>query len=642
MSTRTLTHRLDSGLPLGARSRRLRGGIAAALALAAALSSAACTPVETDEPIGEARQAVSDGSGIFAFADGGIWRRGALGPGTGNDWYRSGTFNGITAAAFYNGELYAAAKDNKLWRRGALGPGTGNEWVEVGEAYNVVAMVEYNGSLYAAAKDNKLWKRGALGPNTGNDWSYAGDAIKVVGLAVLDGSLYAAAKDNKLWKRGALGPNTGNDWTYVGDAYSLTGLTAHNGALYAAAWDNKLWKRGALGPNTGNDWTYMGDANGVVSLASSPSACAIGEIRLASGQCVAPPMFDGRGGYHLCSRETGKVVDSDLLAVAWSGAAAQRWNITADGDALFAVQPRSGASFLTADVSSGSPAIPDVTLESASGDRNQKWAIFTADPASSPQPHLDRGYFKLQTLRDGTYVRPNQPSSAVPYDVSRGPANGQELWHLIAAQPSRAESGRFVVLREPDGVPWDHAEVPELTAYDTTFPATTPQKLIGDSPVPYFYVVDGDRAQQVKTSPYYRMSRYGYWTLMFSTHWDASPAPALYEASFTAGYTQETAATVETAMGLTVTGADSLTFGGSSAPLASTFSRDLDTFITQSATTVAPEVIDVELAAPPDVNYGYAGWVWTDRYVLERADGSVVLSWSVADPGVTFERVWQP
>jgi hypothetical protein len=134
------------------------------------------------------------------------------------------------------GQLYVTS-GNKLWKRGALGPGTGNAWSESGDALNVTAMTSHLGQLYVTS-DNKLWKRGALGPGTGNAWSESGDAYGVTAMASYLGQLYVTS-GNKLWKRGALGPGTGNAWSESGDAYLVTAMASHLDQLYVMS-NNKL------------------------------------------------------------------------------------------------------------------------------------------------------------------------------------------------------------------------------------------------------------------------------------------------------------------------------------------------------------------------------------------------------------------
>jgi hypothetical protein len=73
--------------------------------------------------------------------------------------------------ASHRGELYVVS-NNKLWKRGNLGPGTGNDWSEAGDASGVTAMASYRGDLYLI-RNNKLWNFSNLGFSTGHNAAIA-------------------------------------------------------------------------------------------------------------------------------------------------------------------------------------------------------------------------------------------------------------------------------------------------------------------------------------------------------------------------------------------------------------------------------------------------------------------------------------
>lgn len=153
-------------------------------------------------------------------------------------WREAGDAFSVTSMTAYRGGLYVTAND-RLWKRGNLGPGTGNDWSKAGDAFSVTAMASHRGELYVVS-NNKLWRRGSLGPSTGNDWREAGDAFGVTAMVSYRGELYVVS-NNKLWKRGNLGPGTGNDWSKAGDAAGVTAMASYRGALYLIR-NNKLWK----------------------------------------------------------------------------------------------------------------------------------------------------------------------------------------------------------------------------------------------------------------------------------------------------------------------------------------------------------------------------------------------------------------
>ncbi|MGK7902570.1 MAG: excalibur calcium-binding domain-containing protein [Hormoscilla sp.] len=93
--------------------------------------------------------------------------------------------------------LYVTAGQG-LYQRGAIGPGTGNDWTKVGEAYGVTAMASHNGQLYVTAYDG-LYQRGAIGPDTGNDWTKVGEAYGVTGMASFSST--GPAKEEQISKQ---------------------------------------------------------------------------------------------------------------------------------------------------------------------------------------------------------------------------------------------------------------------------------------------------------------------------------------------------------------------------------------------------------------------------------------------------------
>jgi len=145
----------------------------------------------------------------------------------------------------HNGQLYAFNPlDLSLYRRGKIGPDTGDDWTKVSTATQLTgtsSFASHQGKLYAIF-NNKLYRCDDIDSGTAQIWADVGDASWTAfnpdtnqntnqtpnGFAPYNGDLYALCVD-KLWKRGKIGAGTGNDWAAFGDTVSYGGLTTYNG-----------------------------------------------------------------------------------------------------------------------------------------------------------------------------------------------------------------------------------------------------------------------------------------------------------------------------------------------------------------------------------------------------------------------------
>ncbi|MFJ9713357.1 RICIN domain-containing protein [Streptomyces sp. NPDC101234] len=281
--------------------------------------------------------------------------------------------------------------------------------------------------------------------------------------------------------------------------------------------------------------------------------------------------------------------------------------------------------------------------------------------SASPGWHLEQ--FHLQPLSDqpaqrwllhdvtgGAVEVINDKSQLLvqPFSYSTDPGTPLQQW--TQADSPNADSQRWLfeiedeykpILDLPDATYPGIGDIHRMTDYSPTSSEKTESVEVGAMAYPFPLVKDPayDLRRQAKESPYYILRRYGFWERVFSyEHGGASDYT--HTEKTTVGLTTTDAKTVENTTSISVTAEASFGFKGFGASLSTTVSHEL------KVTTTHEEVKEHKREVTIERKY-FAGkrvtegiWYRSDKYVLERLNGTVVLEWTTRDPNTSIADAW--
>ena len=390
----------------------------------------------------------------------------------------------------------------------------------------------------------------------------------------------------------------------------------------------------------GSDWqeyTYSGVASPQVTFQVGRSGRFVkvqlqgtNALSLAEVQ-VLPPVVTDSQWHHLCSRETGRLLEGgggSYGLVPWSGAMRQFWKIEPSTGGTYRLQSRQDGTYFT-DLSYTDPfwgfVYQELGMTSAADHSSQRWQI----------PDAAGEYVTMLTPNLGEYMRD------IGGGISLGTWTGtaSDYWRIMPSEPSRTEAAELFQMR-PSAASDVIPAPPAMTSFAQP-PGTTAEVLLGDTAIPYMNVEDRGAAWQVKNSPYYRLSRYAFWKRVFYGEFEGV-VTTTKEAKEDTGYTLTSSRTVQESFNVTVTASASFSFGPASANLSVTVSRDLMTSETNTQEWAKSYKTTVARTNHPSPNRtALAVYLRADRYVLLAADGQEVTKWVYVDPNVEVERSFQ-
>ena len=180
-------------------------------------------------------------------------------------------------------------------------------------------------------------------------------------------------------------------------------------------------------------------------------------------------------------------------------------------------------------------------------------------------------------------------------------------------------------------------DIHRMTSFQPTASARTAQVEVGSMAYPFPFVADPafGRQRQAQENPYYILRRFGFWERVFSyEHGGASDYRHREET--TVGLTTTNARTVEDTTSISVTAEASFGFRGAGASLSTTMSRELRVTTTHEQVTQHSRVVEITREYQAGRRVTEAIWFRSDRYVLERLNGIVVLEWTTRNPNMSI------
>lgn len=306
-----------------------------------------------------------------------------------------------------------------------------------------------------------------------------------------------------------------------------------------------------------------------------------------------------------------------VIQYQWSGNNNQRFLLIRDDDGFYTVSAYHSGKVLDIALNGQIGLVGHLIQYQPHGRDNQKFRITANNAAYRVDAKHSGKVWDVDhaSNADGTHI--------FEYNWNGG-RNQQFLFQAVETVPLPVRQGR-----EPN----DIGDVPRLTSF-TAPPAEGPRVLIGETWIPYFLISDGQTPDSVKVkySPFYRLSRYSFWKLLYYFDFDSGvdmEQTFTYETGLTVGNTVE----VETVTGWTLGAEASLKFLDKWVPfkITGTVTRSTKTTVTNQVQLVTKTVNTQTRKYAAGPRMAEAAWARADLFVLTRTDGTEVLSWQIVD-----------
>ncbi|GAA1911347.1 RICIN domain-containing protein [Streptantibioticus ferralitis] len=258
-----------------------------------------------------------------------------------------------------------------------------------------------------------------------------------------------------------------------------------------------------------------------------------------------------------------------------------------------------------------------------------------------PSLHGPTQVWFLNQVSSGVFRISNEKSQLALNVKSYSPQPSAivEQWYLEHSQAWRfeVEDEYKAVLDLPDIPDTGIGDIHRMTSYQPTPSAKTDAVEVGVMAYPFPLVKDSafDRQRQARENPYYILRRYGYWERVYSyEHGGASDYT--HTEKTTVGLTTANARTVEETTTISVSAEASFGFKGVGASLSTTISQELKVITTHEEVKSHSREVTLERNYQAGRRVTEAIWYRSDKYVLERLDGSKVLEWTTRDPNTSI------
>ncbi|MGW7064758.1 RICIN domain-containing protein [Streptomyces sp. NPDC054904] len=263
---------------------------------------------------------------------------------------------------------------------------------------------------------------------------------------------------------------------------------------------------------------------------------------------------------------------------------------------------------------------------------------FVVQPLSAQPAHQ----WMLHDVTGGAVQVINDKSQLLMNVHSYSTAPGAELQQFTLASGANAASQEWIfeiedeykpVLDLPDSTYPGIGDIHRMTSYQPTPSAKTDPVEVGAMAYPFPLVKDPayDPKRQSQENPYYILRRYGYWERVYSYEHGGASNYTHREVT-TVGLTTTNAKTVEDTTSISVTAEASFGFKGVGASLSTTISRELKVITTHEEVKSHSKEVTIERIYQAGTRVTEAIWYRSDKYVLERLNGTVVLDWTTRDP----------
>jgi hypothetical protein len=145
---------------------------------------------------------------------------------------------------------------------------------------------------------------------------------------------------------------------------------------------------------------------------------------------------------------------------------------------------------------------------------------------------------------------------------------------------------------------------------------------MGEALIPFMYVKDGAVSNQLRTNPYYVLSRERYWTQIDLNEYDGR-LKRNQKITVKTGITETHSRSLENELSIKISADASFSYGPASASLKTEIQNRLKVTETSGVTESREEETVYEITVP-DETVRIVTWAMVERFSLKRGDGTLV------------------
>ncbi len=265
----------------------------------------------------------------------------------------------------------------------------------------------------------------------------------------------------------------------------------------------------------------------------------------------------------------------------------------------------------------------------AGGDRNVWQYPVTELGGNNPD-----GFRWSVEAQDGAFRIVNLASGFALLAGSYG-ANGDKLvWQYPTSEVGSNEDAFLWDLQEtgegfkvPELRPGEDSgtsalDVPRLTSMKDVPASTSHSWVMGEALIPFMYVRDGAVSNQLRTNPYYVLSRERYWNQIALNEYDGR-LKRNEKITIKTGITETHSRSLENELSIKISADASFSYGPASASLKTEIANRLKVTETSGVTESREEETVSEITVP-DETVRIVTWAMVERFSLKRGDGTLV------------------
>ncbi|MCM3902309.1 MAG: hypothetical protein ND866_11430 [Pyrinomonadaceae bacterium] len=165
-------------------------------------------------------------------------------------------------------------------------------------------------------------------------------------------------------------------------------------------------------------------------------------------------------------------------------------------------------------------------------------------------------------------------------------------------------------------------DVPRLTSMKDVPVSKSESWVMGEALIPFMYVKDGAVSNQLRTNPYYVLSRERYWSQVELNEYDGR-LQRKEKVTVKTGITETQSRSLENELGIKISADATLSYGVASATLKTEIENRLKVTETSGVTKSREEETVFEITVP-DETVRIVTWAMVERFSLKRGDDSLV------------------
>lgn len=266
----------------------------------------------------------------------------------------------------------------------------------------------------------------------------------------------------------------------------------------------------------------------------------------------------------------------------------------------------------------------------AGGDR-QVWQY----PVTELNGNNPDGFkWNLEVAQNGAFRIVNVASGFALLAGSYGANEDRLVWQYPASEVGSNENAFLWTLQEtgegfkvPELRPGEDdgakaLDVPRLRSMKDVPVSKSESWVMGEALIPFMYVKDGAVSNQLRTDPYYVLSRERYWSQINLNEYDGR-LQRKEKITVKTGITETQSRSLENQLGIKISADASFSYGPGSASLKTEIENKLKVTETSGVTKTREEETVYEITLPAET-VRIVTWAMVERFSLKRADGTLV------------------